>query len=57
MNRSLLGPKPRPVRDDILLVPLHQQVIVWAMRDTLELPVDSGNQPRFRLAQLKPSSG
>jgi peptide/nickel transport system substrate-binding protein len=40
------------VRDDIVFVPLHQQVIVWAMRDGLELPVDSGNQPRFRLARL-----
>jgi peptide/nickel transport system substrate-binding protein len=42
------------VRDDIVFVPLHQQVIVWAMRDRLELPVDSGNQPRFRLARLNP---
>ncbi len=30
------------VRDNIVLVPLHQQVIVWAMRDRLELPVDPG---------------
>jgi peptide/nickel transport system substrate-binding protein len=40
------------VRDDIVLVPLHQQVIVWAMRDELELPVDPWNLPRFRLARL-----
>jgi peptide/nickel transport system substrate-binding protein len=44
----------KTVRDDIVFVPLHQQVIVWAMRDELELPVDSGNQPRFRLARLNP---
>ena len=30
------------VRDDIVYVPLHRQVIVWAMRDGLELPVDAG---------------
>lgn len=42
----------RTVRDDIPLVPLHQQVIVWAMRDELELPVDPWNLPRFRLARL-----
>ena len=42
----------KTVRDDIVFVPLHQQVIVWAMQDELELPVDSGNQPRFRLALL-----
>ena len=43
----------RTVRDDIVLVPLHQQVIVWAMHDRLELPVDPWNLPRFRLARLK----
>jgi ABC-type transport system substrate-binding protein len=46
----------RTVRDDIVLVPLHQQVIVWAMRDTLDLPVDPWNLPRFRLAQLNPAT-
>jgi peptide/nickel transport system substrate-binding protein len=45
----------RTVRDDIVFVPLHQQVIVWAMRDHLELPVDPANWPRFRLARLKPA--
>jgi peptide/nickel transport system substrate-binding protein len=34
-------------------IPLHHQVIVWAMRDRLELPVDPQNLPRFRLARLK----
>ena len=42
----------KQVRDDIVYVPLHHQVIVWAMRDELELPVDPSNQPRFRLARL-----
>jgi hypothetical protein len=36
-------------------VPLHHQIIVWAMRDRLELPVDPQNQPRFRLARLNPA--
>jgi peptide/nickel transport system substrate-binding protein len=43
----------KAVRDDIVYVPLHQQVIVWAMRDGLDLPVDAWNLPRFRLARLK----
>jgi peptide/nickel transport system substrate-binding protein len=42
----------KAVRDDIVYVPLHQQVIVWAMRDRLDLPVDPWNLPRFRLARL-----
>lgn len=42
----------KQVRDDIVYVPLHHQVIVWAMREQLELPVDARNWPRFRLARL-----
>jgi peptide/nickel transport system substrate-binding protein len=42
----------KTVRDDIVFVPLHHQVIVWAMRDQLELPIDPQNFPRFRLARL-----
>jgi len=42
----------KTVREDIVYVPLHHQVIVWAMRDQLELPVDAWDQPRFRLARL-----
>ena len=44
------------VRDDVVVVPLHRQVIVRAMRDELELPVDPWNLPRFRLARLKETS-
>jgi peptide/nickel transport system substrate-binding protein len=44
----------KTVREDIVYVPLHHQVIVWAMRDRLELPVDPWNWPRFRLARLNP---
>jgi peptide/nickel transport system substrate-binding protein len=43
------------VREDIVYVPLHHQVIVWAMSDQLELPVDPQNFPRLRLARLKPA--
>jgi peptide/nickel transport system substrate-binding protein len=45
----------KTVRDDIVFVPLHQQVIFWAMRDQLDLPVDPQNFPRFRLARLNPA--
>jgi peptide/nickel transport system substrate-binding protein len=42
----------RTVRDDIVYVPLHQQPLAWAMRDTLDLPIDAGDVVRFRLARL-----
>jgi peptide/nickel transport system substrate-binding protein len=43
----------RTVLADVVVVPLHHQVMVWALRDRLELPVDSLDYPRFRLARLK----
>jgi peptide/nickel transport system substrate-binding protein len=47
----------RIVRDDIVHVPLHQQPLAWATWDVLELPIDAGDVPRFRLARLgSPSS-
>jgi peptide/nickel transport system substrate-binding protein len=45
----------KTVRDDIAVVPLHHQIIFWAMRDGLDLPVDPQNIPRFRLARLNPA--
>ncbi len=46
----------KTVRHDIVYIPLHDQVILWAMRDELELPIDADNAPRFRLARLNPRS-
>jgi peptide/nickel transport system substrate-binding protein len=37
---------------DVVVVPLHHQVLVWALRDRLELPVDALDYPRFRLARF-----
>jgi peptide/nickel transport system substrate-binding protein len=42
----------RTVRDDIVYVPLHRPVLVWVLRDRLELPIDPVDIPRFRLARL-----
>ena len=42
----------RTVLTDVVDVPLHQQVLVWALRDRLELPIDALDLPRFRLARL-----
>ena len=38
---------------DIVYVPLHHQVIVWAMRENLDLPVNRYNQPIFREARFR----
>ena len=48
----------RTVLADVVVVPLHHQVMVWALRDRLELPMDALDFPRFRLARLSgPSPG
>jgi peptide/nickel transport system substrate-binding protein len=47
----------KTVREDVVYVPLHHQVIVWGMSDRLELPVDPQNWPRFRLARFNVPSG
>ncbi|MCE3248523.1 MAG: extracellular solute-binding protein family 5 [Geminicoccaceae bacterium] len=41
------------VLDDIVYVPLHHQMIVWAMRENLDLPVYRYNQPIFREARFE----
>ena len=43
----------RTVLADVVVVPLHHQIMVWALRDRLELPIDALDLPRFRLARLK----
>ena len=42
----------RLVRDDIVYLPLHHQVIVWAMRTELDLPIHPFNYPQFRYARF-----
>jgi peptide/nickel transport system substrate-binding protein len=43
----------RMILDDIVVIPLHRQMIVWAMRDDLNLPVSPLNSPTFSRAMLK----
>jgi peptide/nickel transport system substrate-binding protein len=42
----------RMILDDIVIIPLHRQMIVWAMRDELDLPVSPLNSPTFSRARL-----
>jgi peptide/nickel transport system substrate-binding protein len=43
----------RTVLDDVVFLPLHHQVLVWAMGENLDLPVSPLNYPVFREARLK----
>ena len=39
--------------DDIVYLPLHHQVIAWALRDNLEMPIVPNDSPQFRWARFK----
>jgi peptide/nickel transport system substrate-binding protein len=41
------------IKEDIAYLPLHHEMVIWAMRRELELPVDPKNWPRFHLARFK----
>jgi peptide/nickel transport system substrate-binding protein len=43
----------KTILGDIVNIPLHHQMIVWAMRDNLDLPVFPYNLPLFREARFK----
>ena len=41
------------VKEDIVYLPIHHQVIAWGMSDKLTLPIVPNDSPQFRWAQLK----
>ena len=43
----------KTVLDDIVYIPLHHQMNVWAMRDNLDIPVYPAGFPLFREARFK----
>jgi len=45
------------VRKDILYVPLHHQVIVWAMNAKIDIPIFSDNGARFYLCKFVKKQG
>jgi peptide/nickel transport system substrate-binding protein len=47
----------RIVNEDVVYVPLYHPMVVWAMREDLELPADPWFRPRFRHARFKAAGG
>jgi peptide/nickel transport system substrate-binding protein len=52
IHDALLEEVWRLVRDDIVYLPLHNQMIVWAMRDHLDIPLNPYGYPKFRYARF-----
>ncbi len=40
------------VRDDIVFIPLHHQVVVWALREGFDQPVVANNTPQFYMGSF-----
>jgi peptide/nickel transport system substrate-binding protein len=40
------------ILQDVAYVPLHNQVLTWAMREGLDMPITANNQPQFRWANF-----
>jgi peptide/nickel transport system substrate-binding protein len=41
------------VQDDVVYLPLHHQVIVWALGDNVDVPVSRFDAPVFREARFR----
>lgn len=41
------------VTDDVAYLPLHHQVLTWAMRDNVNMPITPTNIPYFRYARME----
>ncbi|MBV9860521.1 MAG: ABC transporter substrate-binding protein [Alphaproteobacteria bacterium] len=52
-RRELIGDALRLVRDDVAYIPLHQQVVVWASRDAVDLAQGGDNYFQLRYVRLK----
>ncbi len=40
-------------KKDVVYLPLHHQVISWAMKDRVDIPIVANDSPIFRYAKFK----
>jgi len=50
---SMIAETWKYVRDDIVYLPLHHQVIVWAMSDKVDMPIFLNDSWNFKYAKMK----
>ena len=43
----------KTVKDDIVYLPIHHQVIAWGMSDKLDMPIVPNDSPQFFWARMK----
>jgi peptide/nickel transport system substrate-binding protein len=52
-REALLHEALRIVKEDVVTIPLHQQVLIWAARDTVELVQPADNRFPLRYVRVK----
>jgi peptide/nickel transport system substrate-binding protein len=40
-------------QNDLPYIPLHHQVLVWGLRQTVDMPITPSNQPRFQWTSIR----
>ena len=43
----------KTVQDDVVYLPIHHQMLNWAMKDNIDFPVQSENYPYFKLLKYR----
>ena len=43
----------KTVQDDVVYLPIHHQMLNWAMKDNIDFPVQSENYPYFKLLKFR----
>jgi len=51
---ALIGEAWEIAKRDMIYIPLHHQVVTWAMRDGLDVPIRVNNEPLFKYATVAP---
>lgn len=52
-RNSLIGQALTLIRDDYAFIPLHQQIVVWASRDTVDVAPVGNNDFQLRYVKMK----
>ena len=49
---AMMSEALRIARDDVAIIPLHQQPLAWAVRDGVNIPITADNKPRLWYATV-----
>ena len=56
-RNAMIAAAWKMVKDDVVYLPLHHQVIAWAMAKKVDMPIMMNDQPQFRYAKIVAGPG